>query len=170
MQLKLKGVKHLFGKIKDKLKNNGKWFFFFLILILFGFLYAGSSIAMKATDQAAFCSSCHVMNQATRTYMESVHANLSCNDCHAPQQPLAKIAFKSHAGINHLSKYITGDIPDVIEATPDTRAVVNQNCLGCHQMTNINVAMDAKKNCTDCHRHVPHFPRNPIRERMVAGE
>ena len=160
----------MFGKIKDKLKNNGKWFFVSLILILFGFLYAGSSIAMKATDQAAFCSSCHVMNQATRTYMESVHADLSCNDCHAPEQPLAKVAFKTKAGLNHVSKYITGNIDDIIHAAPNSREVINQNCMSCHRMTNINVAMDAKKYCTDCHRQVPHFSSKPIRERMVAGE
>jgi cytochrome c nitrite reductase small subunit len=125
---------------------------------------------MKATDQAAFCSTCHVMNQATRTYMASVHADLSCNDCHAPEQPFARVAFKTQAGVSHLSGFITGNIDDVIKATADTREVVNQNCLSCHRVTNINVEMDAKKYCTDCHRHVPHFPKSPIRERMVVGD
>lgn len=160
----------MLSRIRDNLQSNGKWFLVSLGLVLLIILYTGSSIAMKKTDQPAFCSSCHVMNQATRTFMTSVHADLSCNDCHAPQQPLAMVAFKTKAGVSHVSRYITGGIDDVIRATDKTKEVVNQNCLRCHQMTNINVAMDAKESCIDCHRQVPHFAKNPIRERMVAGE
>lgn len=157
-------------RIRGKVQIKDKWILVSVVLIFCILLYAGSSVAMKKTDQPAFCSSCHVMNQATRTFMTSVHAELSCNDCHAPQHPLDRIAFKTKAGISHVSKYITGDIDDVIRATDKTREVVDQNCLRCHQMTNINVAMDAKNSCIDCHRQVPHFAKNPIRERMVAGE
>ncbi|MBS4025465.1 MAG: NapC/NirT family cytochrome c [Clostridia bacterium] len=161
----------MISKLKEKLKSNNKWFLISLVLMMGIFLYAGSSFAMKATGQAEFCSSCHVMNQAARTYLDSVHAGISCNDCHAPHQPLAQTTFKAKAAFDHISANISGNIDDVIHAKAHSKAVVNQNCMNCHQMTNKNVASnDVKQSCTDCHRQVPHFSKKPIGERKVAGE
>lgn len=156
--------------LKEKMQTTNKWFLVSIVLILGIFFYSGSSLAMKSTDQASFCSSCHVMNQQTRTYYDSTHASISCNECHAPQQTGAKLLFKTVAGTSHVTKNISGDVRDVIHTTLNTKEVVNQNCLSCHTMTNKNVVLDAKKYCTDCHRQIPHSRKNPIGERMVAGE
>ncbi|MDW7673808.1 MAG: NapC/NirT family cytochrome c [Bacillota bacterium] len=158
------------SRIKEKLQSYNKWFLISIVLILGIFLYAGSSYAMKTTDQAAFCSSCHVMNEKTRTFNDSVHASLSCNDCHAPEATGSKLLFKTKTGTSHLAKNISGNIEDVIHSTFNTKEVVKQNCISCHSMTNKNVMLDAKDFCTDCHRHVPHLSKKPIGERMVAGE
>ncbi|MGF7184715.1 cytochrome c nitrite reductase small subunit [Desulfitispora alkaliphila] len=157
-------------KLKQQLKSANKWFLATVALAALIVLYVGTGFAMKATDEAAFCGSCHVMNEAVRTYEQSVHASISCNDCHAPHDTIPKMAFKAKAGAKDIYKNTTGNVPDVIHATNETRDIVNDNCLNCHEMTNKNVAMDSKDYCVDCHRHVPHFNKNPIGERKVAGE
>ncbi|MDW7675029.1 MAG: NapC/NirT family cytochrome c [Bacillota bacterium] len=154
----------------EKLKGSNKWFIISIILGVFILFYAGTGFAMKATDRADFCGSCHVMNEAVRTYNLSVHADLACNQCHAPHQITSKIGFKTQAGFKDIYKNVTNDVGDVIQATSKTKEIANQNCINCHSMTNKNVAMDAKEFCTDCHRQVPHFNKIPIGERMVAGE
>lgn len=155
--------------IKQTWKKN-KWFVISIGLVALFILFIGSGFALNATDKASFCGSCHVMNEAVRTYQESVHAGITCNDCHAPHELTGKILFKAKAGVKDIYKNTIGDVDDIIVATAATTQVVNQNCLNCHEMTNKNVAMDAKDLCTDCHRQVPHFNKNPIGERMVAGE
>ncbi len=155
---------------RGRLRKMNKWFITSMVLVGLIIIYAGTGFAMKATDQAAFCGSCHVMSEAVRTYERSVHAGISCNDCHAPHDTVPKIIFKAQAGAKDIYKNTVGDVDDIIRATAKTKEIVNANCSSCHTMTNVNVAMDAKEYCTDCHQHVPHFRKTPIGERRVAGE
>jgi cytochrome c nitrite reductase small subunit len=156
--------------LKEKLKNANKWAVMFIALVVLIVIYSGTALSMKATDSAAFCSSCHVMNEVTRTHQFSTHANLSCNDCHAPHNLVSKIPYKIKAGTKDIYVNTFGTVDDVIHAGDETKAIVNQNCQDCHTMTNMNVATDTKEYCFDCHRTVPHFGQKPISERMVAGE
>lgn len=145
-----------------------------LVLLLVGAgLYAGMAFSMKATDQPEFCGSCHVMYEAVRTHQMSAHAELACNECHAPDETVPKMVFKAQAGAKDLYQNTLGDVFDVIHASDKTREVVNQSCLNCHSMTILNVADDvteAKQYCTDCHRSVPHMSKLSISERRVADE
>lgn len=158
-------------KIINILKSD-RWFLVAIILITIIVLYLGTGFAMRSTDTPQFCGSCHVMHEPVRTHMESVHAKLTCNECHAPKPFLEKAAFKTYAGSKDIYKNLFADIDDVIHATERTKQIINENCAACHTMTNINVEMnmDAKQYCTDCHQHVPHSPKRPISERRVAGE
>ncbi len=155
----------------DKFKNN-RWFFISLILITLIVVYAGTGFAMGVTDEPEFCGTCHVMYEPVRTHDQSVHAGLSCNECHAPKPLVEKLAFKTYAGTKDIYKNLFAEIDDVIHASDLTKGIINTNCIECHTMTIINVEadMDAKQYCTDCHQQVPHFPKNPIAERRVAGE
>jgi cytochrome c nitrite reductase small subunit len=145
-----------------------------LVLLLVGAgLYAGMAFSMKATDQPEFCGSCHVMYEAVRTHQMSAHAELACNECHAPDETVPKMFFKARAGAKDFYQNTLGDVFDVIHASDKTREVVNQSCLNCHSMTILNVADDvteAKQYCTDCHRSVPHMSKLSISERRVADE
>jgi cytochrome c nitrite reductase small subunit len=145
-----------------------------LVLLLVGAgLYAGMAFSMKATDQPEFCGSCHVMYEAVRTHQMSAHAELACNECHAPDETVPKMFFKAQAGAKDFYQNTLGDVFDVIHASDKTREVVNQSCLNCHSMTILNVADDvteAKQYCTDCHRSVPHMSKLSISERRVADE
>ena len=125
--------------------------------------------AMISTDQRAFCSSCHIMTEAAVTHKLGTHANLSCNDCHAPHNWLSKIPFKAKAGINDFIGNLSGN--DVEPPTKVTRDMVNANCIACHTRVNSNVAsMNAKPYCVDCHRNLAHMRHQPIATRMVAYE
>jgi cytochrome c nitrite reductase small subunit len=164
---KLSVVKQLL----DKFKSN-KWFYIAILLMIMIILYFSTGFALRVTDNAPFCGSCHVMHEHVRTHYQSVHAEISCNECHAPKQKVKKVVFKAYAGTKDIYKNLLGDIDDVIHATELTKEIINDNCADCHTATNANVIlnMNAKKNCTDCHQQVPHFPKKPIDERRIAGE
>lgn len=120
------------------------------------------------TDQRQFCASCHIMQEAARTQKMSVHANLTCNECHAPHNILAKIPFKAVAGATDIYNNIRGaDLP--IPPHEKYRAVVQQNCINCHAPVNASVqSMNIKPYCVDCHKGVAHMPMNPISQRTVG--
>lgn len=124
--------------------------------------------ALNATDQRQFCASCHIMHEAAVTQKKGMHANLSCNECHAPHALLAKIPFKAKAGMQDIWGNMTGaQIP--IPPSQTQRDVLNRNCIACHAPVNRTVAsMAVKPYCTDCHRSVAHMRLNPISERTVG--
>lgn len=126
--------------------------------------------AMTVTDSRPFCASCHAMQEAAVTHKMSTHANLSCNDCHAPHALAAKLPFKAREGIrDFLANMGGGD--RAASVSVGTRDMVNANCISCHTPTNVNVAsMDAKPYCVDCHRNMAHMRHKPISARMVAHE
>ncbi|WP_088036640.1 cytochrome c3 family protein [Evansella clarkii] len=137
----------------------------FLLILLGGVfigvvLFAGTATGLKATDTADFCSSCHVMDEAHATFIDSNHAALTCNDCHIPQDNLvSKYVFKGKAGMSHMYMNTIGSdgIEDVIHAKATSAEVVNENCISCHAAGLENVDFhDVKDSCIDCHRQVPH--------------
>ena len=67
-------------------------------VVLGALVLAGLGWAMRATDARPFCSSCHVMAPEAVTHKLSAHANLTCNECHAPAALLAKLPFKAMEG------------------------------------------------------------------------
>ncbi|NCC04496.1 MAG: 7-cyano-7-deazaguanine reductase [Proteobacteria bacterium] len=128
----------------------------------------GAAVAMNTTDQAMFCGSCHSMSEAALTHKRSVHAELACNECHAPHNLVAKIPFKAKEGTRDILATVTSNIPDLIHPGDDTKAVTQDNCQRCHSATTSTVVMQSKKFCTDCHRHVPHTPKIPVAKRSAA--
>ncbi|WP_243452160.1 cytochrome c3 family protein [Desulfovibrio subterraneus] len=128
----------------------------------------GAGLAMVTTDRAAFCGSCHAMEEAALTHKQSVHAKLSCNECHAPHNLAAKIPFKAVAGTKDIYANTLGTIPDLIHPQGNTLNVVQANCVRCHSSTVMTVNMGSKDNCMSCHRHVPHTPKKPISTRKAA--
>lgn len=120
------------------------------------------------TDKREFCASCHIMQEAARTQKMGAHANLTCNECHAPHALLAKIPFKIKAGATDIYNNMRGaDLP--IPPHKEYREVARQNCINCHAPVNTTVqSMNIKPYCTDCHRGVAHMTMNPISQRTVG--
>lgn len=133
-------------------------------------LVAVFMLTMQMTDQRPFCATCHVMQGVAATHKLGSHADLSCNDCHAPHNLAAKLPVKAKWGLHDFFANLSGkDAP--VQASKDTRDTVNANCKSCHATTNVNVAsMDAKPYCVDCHRSVAHMRKTPLSTRMVAYE
>lgn len=150
----------------EKKSRSWKWLLGGTVL---GVVLAGVfAWALNATDQRKFCASCHLMQEAARTQKMSTHANLSCNDCHAPHALVRKIPFKAISAAEDVWGNIRGkDLP--IPAAKKHRDIVNENCIACHTQVNRNVAsMAVKPYCTDCHRGVSHLRLNPISTRTVG--
>ncbi len=132
-------------------------------------LTVGAGVGMQISDRRPFCSSCHIMNEAAVTHKVSAHAELSCNECHAPHNLVEKLPFKAIAGTKDLYLNLFGNIKMPLQAGESTRQAVNTNCKTCHRMTNTTVAsMDAKDLCTDCHRNVQHMRMKPVSTRSVG--
>lgn len=151
--------------------RHGPWLKIFLGGIAVGVvLLAGMAMAMRLTDQRPFCASCHLMQEAAVTHKMSTHANLACNDCHAPKNLAAKLPFKAAEGLRDFMGNVQGkDVP--IPVSLRTKDVVNANCKSCHAVTNMGVAsMEAKPYCVDCHRSNAHMRQKPISTRMVAND
>ena len=129
---------------------------------------AGVGLAMRSTDQAAFCAGCHVMSEAAWTHKASIHAELACNECHTPYDIAPKLPYKTASGLRDITTNTFGSVADVIHATKDTKNVIQANCRRCHTATVQTVAMDVKPYCTDCHRAVPHNKKLPIDRRKAA--
>ncbi len=148
-----------------------KWFYISIALVLVMVGYISAGFTMRTTDTPPFCGTCHAMHEAARTHQQSVHARLTCNECHAPTDSfISKTLFKTRSGMRDIYVNTLGIIPDVIEAKSYTRAVINQNCTDCHFMTTINLDGKAKNYCVDCHRHIPHSSKSPIAARKVSNE
>lgn len=151
-------------------KNSGgrrwKWL---LCGLAAGIVLSGAfAWGLNYTDQRQFCASCHLMQEAARTQKMGMHANLTCNECHAPHALLAKIPFKAVSGAEDIIGNIQGkDLP--IPPSQRQRDVINRNCIACHGPVNVTVAsMSVKPYCTDCHRSVAHMRLNPISERTAG--
>ncbi|NCC24813.1 MAG: 7-cyano-7-deazaguanine reductase [Deltaproteobacteria bacterium] len=145
-----------------------KWRYALAWTVVGGLLTVGVALAMTTTDQAMFCGSCHSMSEAALTHKRSVHADLACNECHAPHNLLVKIPFKTKEGTRDIFVTVTSSIPDLIHPGEETREITQANCRRCHGATTSTVVMESKAYCTDCHRHVPHMPKIPVAKRSAA--
>lgn len=150
-------------------KNRSRGWKLVLCGLVCGVVLSGAfAWGLNATDQRPFCASCHIMQEAALTQKLSPHANLSCNECHAPHGLLEKIPFKAVAGATDVyENMMGGQLP--IPPHQKYRDVVKQNCINCHAPINQTVqSMNIKPYCTDCHKGVAHMPMNPISQRTVG--
>ncbi len=154
--------------MQNNSKPKGKWSIALLAFVLGMIAMVGAGFAVKRTDQAAFCANCHAMGEAAWTHKQSVHAQFDCNECHTPASLPAKLPFKASLGLQDIYVNTSNTVPDLIHTQANMKDVVQANCRRCHLSTTMNVAMDSKKYCTDCHRSVPHAKKIPIDRRKAA--
>ncbi len=149
--------------------SGGKWFLPALAFFAGIFVLAGTQFSISATDKPEFCGNCHVMSEAVWTHKQSVHAKQACNDCHLPHNSVAAmLPYKAKVGVNDIVVNTFMDVDDRIAATPEMKQVIKANCVRCHYSTVMDVNMDVKEYCTDCHRSVPHMNKLPIDRRKAA--
>ncbi|MDR1309991.1 MAG: cytochrome c nitrite reductase small subunit [Deltaproteobacteria bacterium] len=120
------------------------------------------------SDEAEVCATCHVMGPYYQSWSNSSHAVwANCNDCHVPQDKLLrKWAFKATDGLYHAAVFTLRAEPQVIRPREGTFAVLQENCLRCHEPLVREFAKMSpdygsvrngdKKACWDCHRETPH--------------
>ena len=121
-----------------------------------GMLVAGAGYAYA--DSPQFCGSCHSMTESTASWQASNHKQIRCTDCHLPHQNLAiHLIVKAKTGMNDTYHEVLRDYPANMVLSTQGKAIVNDNCLRCHQSTVENTAMAAGGNdCIKCHRGLVH--------------
>lgn len=145
-----------------------KLFFVFGGIVLGCFGLIAANAGMEVSDSRPLCGTCHIMQQAAFTHKMSTHANLTCNECHAPYALGEKLIFKAKAGAKDIFLNTFGNT-EFVTASNETKYVVNENCKRCHMATNQNVAsMNTKEFCITCHRNVPHMRMKEITVREVG--
>lgn len=149
-------------------KPKGKWIAAIATFAAGMVAMVGIGMAVKGTDGAAFCNSCHSMNEAAWTHSQSVHRQFDCNECHTPADYVAKLPYKAKVGLHDIYVNTTSTVPDLIHTKQDMKDVIQANCRRCHVGTTMDVAMDVKPYCTDCHRSVPHNKKLPVDRRKAA--
>lgn len=132
------------------------------------FLFDFSNASSYLSDDPQACVNCHIMQPQYITWTHSSHREVAhCNDCHVPHDNLVnKYFFKAKDGLYHASVFTMRGEPEVIQARPPSIAVIQNNCVRCHQDQVTDFKMEAfvadhtanrtDRTCWECHREVPH--------------
>ena len=158
-------------------------------------LWGGFNAAVEATNQEAFCISCHVMEENVyMEYQDTIHntnrtgVRATCPDCHVPKDWGPKMVRKIKAS-NDLLELILGTI-DTREKFQARRLELakrvwetmkesdSRECRNCHEYDAMDlveqeqrafkqhsVGFDNGKTCIDCHKGIAH--KMPTREEPV---
>lgn len=153
---------------KNSATGGRKWRLAIVAFALGMFVILGVQMTVTATDDRAFCGSCHAMAVQAWTHKTSIHAKQACAECHLPYSVTAKLPYKAAIGINDVFVNTLGTVPDSIRASQTNKDVIQANCVRCHYATVQEVNMTVKPYCTDCHRSVPHMNKLPIDRRKAA--
>ena len=127
----------------DNTKPKGRWTLALLTFAAGMVAMVGIGLAVKGTDQAAFCASCHAMSEAAWTHKKSIHAQFDCNECHTPHAIAQKLPYKAAVGMHDIYVNTTSTIPDLIHTQQKMKDVIQENCLRCHVGTTMTVALVA---------------------------
>lgn len=148
-----------------------------LVCVFVGIILSVATVkGLAYTESSDFCGSCHIMNQAHASFEDSAHADLACGECHVPNDSVvSKYAFKAKSGFGHVYYNIAGTekIPKVLHATKESKDIITENCISCHESTLETVSHNAKENCSSCHEAVPHgsgFKTEDFNKPAKSGE
>ncbi len=133
-------------------------------VIAFGtFAYVTDTPAMLGSEPET-CATCHVMDAVYENWFHGAHQPwATCSDCHLPHDNAIAYYFeKGRTGMHDAYVFSTGTAPQVIRATDETKEIIQDNCVRCHESTVESVMMGAQefdRKCWDCHRSVAHGQR-----------
>ena len=133
------------------------------LLVVVGMgMYATDFTAYLGNDPAT-CNNCHVMDAVYEGWFHAGHQEwATCAECHTPHTFIPKYFVKAQSGFHHVTAFTFGEIPDAIRAKVESREIVQENCIRCHEETVEDIVMGAQefdRYCWDCHRFVSHGQR-----------
>lgn len=110
------------------------------------------------------CANCHIMQAQYDSWQKSSHHHVAiCNDCHLPHDFIGKYVAKALNGFNHAKAYTLQNFAEPIAIKPFNSAIVQENCLACHQaLVNDLVAASGRSeevSCVHCHQSAGHGER-----------
>lgn len=122
----------------------------------YAFEYAKGSSYLG--NDPATCANCHVMASHYAGWQAAPHHHVAtCNDCHTPAPFFSKYLVKATNGYHHSMAFTFGGYPEVIKARPESAAVVQDNCIRCHEALVEDMAHGGEVSCVRCHRSVGHL-------------
>jgi len=133
------------------------------VLVVIGVgLYATDFTAYLGNDPNT-CNNCHVMDAVYENWFHGGHALVAtCNDCHTPHSLIPKYITKAKSGYHHVTAFLFNTYPDAIRAKEESKEIVQENCIACHEETVATIIaspMEFDRNCFDCHRTSAHGVR-----------
>lgn len=171
---------------------------FILILSLVfaaGIVFTGLfNIGLSATNETAFCTSCHTMKIPLEEYKQTVHyqnasgVRAECADCHVPKEFFPKMKAKVLAYKDVLHEILgTIDTPEKYEQLrwdmasrvwDKMKASDSRECRSCHDFSKMDLSAQSKsarnkhgratdegQTCIDCHKGIAHnMPDEPETE------
>lgn len=126
------------------------------------FRYA-EGLSYLSNDPAA-CVNCHIMRDQYDSWRKSPHhAAATCNDCHVPTDFLGKYYTKAEHGWRHSKGFTLQNFHEPIMITPESREVVQHNCVRCHESMVSELVPAAQHgagvDCIKCHAGIGHGPK-----------
>jgi cytochrome c-type protein NapC len=159
-----------------------------LVAVVFGAgaVFAGLfNTGLSATNEMAFCTSCHSMKTVFEEYKESPHyknasgVRATCADCHVPEEFGPKMVAKVRAAKDVYHEILgTIDTPEKFEAYrwkmankvwDRMMAHDSRECRTCHAFDQMDLSLqdrsarkrharaeDEGKTCIECHKGIAH--------------
>lgn len=166
-------------KLLRFLRPDGRWYLPVLLItaVFFGmgaYILHISKASSYLSDEPRTCVNCHIMAPQYASWAHSAHREYaSCNDCHVPHDTKVRAYyFKAKDGLRHATIFTLRREPQVIHIKEAGIAVVQQNCINCHDdLVEDRVSVHAayadrdqfkERLCWDCHRYTPHGRVNSI--------
>lgn len=126
------------------------------------------------------CVNCHIMQREYDSWQKSGHHHVAvCVDCHLPDALVPKYLAKSENGWRHGKLFTTGGFVEPIEIKPAGRAILQANCVRCHDSLTSDMrlvgSVGAHPNrgqmpCTHCHADAGHGERAGLGGPVTANE
>lgn len=130
-----------------------------LLLGLGGFTFRyADGLSYLSTDPEA-CANCHIMRPQFDSWQKaSHHAVAVCVDCHLPADFLGKYLAKAENGYHHSKGFTLQDFHEPILMKPGSAAILQANCMRCHEdlAHDLLIAATDPVACVHCHRTVGH--------------
>lgn len=130
-----------------------------VVLLLGVFLFIavfGAGMAVRLTESAEFCASCHIMDVHYQTWVHSSHREeTNCNSCHVPDGLINKPLYKAKSGLADAYVFFIKGSPANIELKADSRKIIQNNCVKCHEILVSDIGKGDGLDCYHCHR-TPH--------------
>ncbi|MCI0643121.1 MAG: cytochrome c nitrite reductase small subunit [Gemmataceae bacterium] len=125
---------------------------------VFTFYYARGHAYLS--DSPSACIQCHVMREHYDSWGKASHHTVAtCNDCHLSNDSFFDKWFsKTRNGILHSRAFTFQDFAEPIRIHDFNRAVVQNNCIRCHQALVSEIPDHARLDCVRCHQGVGHGP------------
>ncbi len=131
-------------------------------------LYASKAFSYLGSSSET-CINCHVMEPYYDSWRKSSHArDTTCVSCHMPKAEDNLFYYgwyKFKSGYSHSESFTLNNYPRVMEATAESREIIQQNCKDCHSRilsnmdainSDIDHDIDRGRNCSLCHEVTPH--------------